>query len=1105
MTSTREQDRMVSKPRRPPPVAKPAPKQAPVVEPSPAEASPSSRAVLQLQGMAGNAAVSALMAAGLGQRSVQRLAGRPVPPPPQPPTPPVPSEHPGFRATQSRVSAARRRAAAHPGAKSKAAEASKAAQPPADDKEAQAKSAKAGEMGAAPAGTFDKAAFIAAVSAAIAKQAPKNLDEADKLASSGKSDTIAAEVKGKVTASKEASAKPMEQASAKTPDTSTAKEKPVTPLAGPPPAAAPPAIDAATAMPARAPAAQTELGNAPAETDQKMADAGVSEQQLAKSNEPELTGALAAKKEGEQHSATAPAAFRASEAQKLDAAKKDAQGAGAQTASGLVTARGVALQQVGGGQQQAQSKDEQNRAMVSGKIKSIFDATKTEVDAILKGLDDLVDKQFTDGEAKAKAAFTADHKARMEKYKDERYSGATGWARWTADLFTGLPPEANQIYQLSKKVYETQMTTVISDIADTVGRELTRAKDRIAQGRKEIATYVNGLDPSLKSIGNEAAKQIGSQFDSLEESVNEKSASLAEDLAEKYVTARNAVDDEIKAMQEENKGLWDKAKDAIGGAIETILKLKNMLLGVLARAAGAVEKIIKDPIGFLGNFINAVKTGVLNFGSNILEHLKKGLQSWLFGALAEAGIEIPEKFDLKGIVGLILSLLGLTWASIRARLAKVLPEWVLKALETAVEVVKILTTEGVSGLWTWIVKKLTDLKEQVFSQIKEFVITKIITAGITWLISLLNPAAAFIKACKMIYDAVMWFVDNAERLKDFVDSVLDSVESIASGGVGRVAGLIESTLGKAVPMVISGLASLLGLGGIAEKIKKILETIQKPVGKVVDGIINGVIKYGKKLLGKLKKKKDKEPDTRTPAEKQAAVTTAIKESEAVLDRSDATRKSVEGALPAIKDRHRLTVLQVVDGPEGFRVHAELNPKGDSKAKADSKTWKLAPGGFTAHEGQQFMGPDGPMVNRRGNPIMVHTIVRHVTIPAADVAQRVQRGLGLATGFLNAAAMEQAVNACLENRATEISEAFNAGGKPARTGTSHTTVYRGNKLIGYGYEVFLRQSQANKAERGFRRVAVEVAESALTGVTVHLRVTNSESREFMVETAYPTPK
>ncbi|MBK8461070.1 MAG: hypothetical protein IPL43_13600 [Micropruina sp.] len=527
----------------------------------------------------------------------------------------------------------------------------------------------------------------------------------------------------------------------------------------------------------------------------------------------------------------------------------------------MVTARGAALRQVAGGQQQSQTKNEQDRARVAGGIKSIFDTTKTEVDAILGGLDGLVNTKFTQGEAKAKAAFTADHQRRMAEYKDKRYSGPAGWARWTADLFASLPPEANQLYQLSKKVYETQMQAVISDIADTVGQELSRAKERIAKGRKKIQTYVNGLEPSLRSIGNEAAKDIGSRFDQLEESVNEKSQSLAEDLAEKYVAARSAVDDEIVAMQEENKGLWDKAKDAVGGAIQTILKLKDMLLGVLARAAGAVEKIIKDPIGFLGNFVNAVKTGVMNFGSNILGHLKKGLQSWLFGALAEGGIAIPEKFDLKGIVSLILSLLGLTWASIRARLAKVLPEWVLTALEKAVEVVKILSTEGVGGLWKWIVTKISDLKEQVMSQIKDFVITKIITAGITWLISLLNPAAAFIKACKMIYDAVMWFVDNAERLGDFVNSVLDSVESVTSGAVGKVAGLIENTLGKALPLVISGLASLLGLGGIAEKIKKILQTIQKPVGKVIDGIIKGVVKYGKKLLGKLKRKKEKKKTT----------------------------------------------------------------------------------------------------------------------------------------------------------------------------------------------------------------------------------------------------
>ncbi len=150
-------------------------------------------------------------------------------------------------------------------------------------------------------------------------------------------------------------------------------------------------------------------------------------------------------------------------------------------------------------------------------------------------------------------------------------------------------------------------------------------------------------------------------------------------------------------------------------------------------------------------------------------------------------------------------------------------------------------------------------------------ITKVIVAGgVTWLISLLNPAAAFIKACKLIYDAVMWFVDNAQRLKEFVDSVLDSVESIAAGGVGKVASLIEGTLSKTVPMLISGLASLLGLGGIAEKVKSILEKVQAPVGKAVDWLIGKAVKYGKKFLDRLKKSKLGKAAAKVKAKAKAA-------------------------------------------------------------------------------------------------------------------------------------------------------------------------------------------------------------------------------------------
>ena len=151
---------------------------------------------------------------------------------------------------------------------------------------------------------------------------------------------------------------------------------------------------------------------------------------------------------------------------------------------------------------------------------------------------------------------------------------------------------------------------------------------------------------------------------SSESDVDDKQQGLVDDLATKYVEARNAVDEEIKELQAENKGLWDKAKDAIGGAIETILKLKDMLLGVLARAAGAVGKIIKDPIGFLGNFVNAVKAGVVELRrATSSSTSRRACRAGCSARWPSAGIEIPETFDLKGIIKLVLSILGLTWTT----------------------------------------------------------------------------------------------------------------------------------------------------------------------------------------------------------------------------------------------------------------------------------------------------------------------------------------------------------------------------------------------------------------------------------------------------------
>ena len=856
-----------------------------------------------------------------------------------------PSADPGFAAATKKIESGAAGLKKHPPAKSEAKKAADAAVPPAKDKEAQAKAAKADSMGAAKPGAFDKAAFIAQVKESVAAKAPKNLDEANNFGGSGKAGEIKAEVAGKVSEGKSQAAGEITTKTQEPPDPSKAVDKPVSPLV-PEKAPAKPTVDAAGAMPKQAPPEQTDLSGGQQAADAAMGDAGVSEDQLAKSNEPEFTGAVAAKKEGEAHSAAAPAQFREAEQEKLGATKQQADGASKGMLAKMFGAKKAGVAKGGAAKSAAKAKDEQERARVTREIQGIFDATKTEVTTILGALDAAVGQKFETGERAARAAFTADHTKKMDAYKEERYSGLRGKARWIRDKFKGLPQAANNIYQESKKVYETQMEACISSVADHIGAQLQRAKDRIAEGQSKIKAFVAQQPANLQKFAQQTANKFEQEFTKLEGEVDSKKDELAEDLATRYNESRQAVDAEIEEMQEANKGLWDKAIGAIAGVIKTILQLKDMLLGVLARAANAIGKIIKDPIGFLGNFVNAVKAGITNFAANIVDHLKAGLKGWLFGALSSAGIELPEKFDLPGIIKLVLGILGLTWANIRARITKHIPEGVMDKVEQGVEIIQVVVKEGLGGLWKWVLEKVGDLKEMVMAQIQDFVITKIIKAGITWLISLLNPAAAFIKACKMIYDVVMFFVEKGSQIKEFVDSVLDSIESIAGGGVGAVAGLIEKTLARTLPLVLGFLASLLGLGGISEKIKEILKTVQKPVMSVVDKVVGAAVKYGKKFLAGAKalgKKalgklgRDDSPEGKKKR-LDAGMTAAVAAANRFADKPVGA-KVLKPLLGAIKLRYGMSSLSLIEEQENWAVVGVVNPRADQKTRA--KTEKVA--------------------------------------------------------------------------------------------------------------------------------------------------------------------
>lgn len=318
----------------------------------------------------------------------------------------------------------------------------------------------------------------------------------------------------------------------------------------------------------------------------------------------------------------------------------------------------------------------------------------------------------------------------MEAYKDERYSGLDGAALWVKDQFLGLPPEVNAFYQKGRTLYIRRMDAVLDNITIIVETGLTEAKAEIASGKQEIQKYVAGLPQSLQQVGQEAAQNIQGKFDELETSVNNKQNQLIDSLAQKYTDNLQQLDTRIDEMKVANRGLVDAAMDAMGWVIKTIIELKNMLMGVLSRAGDAIEKIIKDPIAFLGNLVAGVKQGFLNFSGNIWEHLKKGLLGWLTGALAAGGIQMPESFELKGIFSLVTQVLGLVYEAIRPRAVKVLGEKAVNALESSFEMFVILKNQGIAGLWQFIQDKIGDLKAMVIDTIQSFVVENVIKAGV---------------------------------------------------------------------------------------------------------------------------------------------------------------------------------------------------------------------------------------------------------------------------------------------------------------------------------------------------------------------------------------
>lgn len=704
---------------------------------------------------------------------------------------------------------------------------------------------------------------------------------------------------------------------------------------------APPApVSAAPVVPAPLPAERLDYSSDRGETDTAMADAGVTTEQLGKGNEPQFNKTLTERSTAEKHEAAAEATYRKSEANVQGQTQKAAQGEIAKELGGIHGARALNVGKVTDQQNATKAKDAQERQRITETVNGFKDAARIEVGTILGSMETEAADIFEKGLAAAEKAYDA----AFEEAKGGVGTWLTTWGdKWTKHIEASLAR--------ARREYMHHVDIAIDEVATLVDAKLAAAKQRVADGRKQVEDFVKGLDDSVRGFGEEALQQVSGDFDAMGTEIDDRRDALVNKLAEQYKASYERMSTREEELREANKSLWQRVYDATVGVIKKILAFKDMLLNVLAKAADVIGDIISDPIGFLGNLVSAVMRGLESFMANIGAHLKKGLMDWLFGALAGAGLQLPETFDLKGIISIVLQVLGLTYANFRKRAVAIVGEPVVAALEQAAEVFKIVASEGIGGLWRFIEEKLQDLKSMVMDAIFDFIKERVLIAGVTWIIGLLNPASAFFKACKAIYDIVMFFINRGSEILALVNAIVDSIAAIAKGSLDTAAKWVEDALAKTIPVAIGFLASLLGLGDISGTIRETIDKAQEPVNNAIDWVIGMAVK-GVKAVGKLfaggeKKKEEKQtekppatmPDARTEQEKQIDLDNAIAEADTLLLDKQVPMETLRKSLPPIIEKYRMRFLDLVvvsenkaEGEQQIQIVGEINPRGSGPAR-----------------------------------------------------------------------------------------------------------------------------------------------------------------------------
>lgn len=499
---------------------------------------------------------------------------------------------------------------------------------------------------------------------------------------------------------------------------------------------------------------------------------------------------------------------------------------------------------VAGAESEAETRRERDHADIQGRAQEDRQA---------------IDERYQQADRDAQARVSeGERDAEAQRREAEREAENQSWwdraVNFVRDAFNALVSAINKVFAAVRSAVNAILEAV-KDFAigliNAAARFITAAIAAFGEFLKglvqsllgdifpELAAALTRFIDQAVQVATEAVEAVAA---GLRAAVNTLVEGLRAGINTVLNTFQGAVNAGLAILRAAVTGDWGEVARLVLEAVLRALGIDPAVVyEFIGRARDTIQLIIDDPGAFLGHLVDAVTAGIQKFADNFLTHLQAGIIGWLTGAIGGAGITLPARFDLMGVLSIIQQVLGLTWANIRQRAVRLVGERAVQAIEFVASYVETLIQGGWPALWERIQNDLATLRDMVLDQIKSFLVERIIVAAITRLATMFNPVGALLNLVLTLYNFYTFLRDQMQRIFAVAQAVINAMSDIARGVIEPAAQRVEGVLAGLLPLAIDLLARLIGLGNVGERVREIIQTVQQTIWGAIDRLIDRVL------------------------------------------------------------------------------------------------------------------------------------------------------------------------------------------------------------------------------------------------------------------------